>query len=113
MFREEVKEKIAQELLRGQAAQSEGLEGRARVCARRAAGAAAREYLRLKGLPAAGDSAYDLLVTLQNLAQLDPQVRVVAGHMLERVDETFSLPGQTDLLEEARWLAEKLEADLR
>lgn len=112
MFREDVKEKIAQELLRGKTARSEGLEGRARVCARRAAGAAAREYLRLRGLPSAGDSAYDSLALLQDLAPLDPQIREVAGHMLERVDENYSLPGQIDLLEEARWLAERLEADL-
>jgi hypothetical protein len=105
----EVKSKIAEELTGGEAARQAGLEGRARVCARRAAGAAVREYLELRGIAAPGPSAYDLLAFLQGLAGTSPEIREVAGHLLTRVDESFSLPVEVDLLAEARWLAQALE----
>ncbi len=114
MFRTEAKLKIAEELARGEAARREGLEGRARVCARRAAGEAIREYLSLRGLEQPGPSAYDLLVYLQNFpdssADVSPEIRQSAGHLLERVDESFALPAEVDLLAEASWLAKELEA---
>ena len=48
-------------------ARVQGLEGRARVCARRAAGAAVREFFELRGLPLPGPSAVDLLEALREL----------------------------------------------
>ncbi len=116
MFRAEAKSKIAQELDRGAAARREGLEGRARVCARRAAGTAIREYLELRGLDAPGPSAYDLLAAMQDFTDASVDVsagiRRVVGHLLARVDEDFSLPDDVDLLAEAGWLAEALETSL-
>jgi hypothetical protein len=120
MFRTEAKAKIAGELANGAAARQGGLEGRARVCARRAAGAAIREYLDLRGLRAPGSSAYDLLAYLQELAgvpggipaEISQGVRQAAEKLLARVDEDYSLPGDVDLLAEAAWLAETLETGL-
>lgn len=111
MFREPVKRKIEDELARGEAARRDGFEGRARVCARRAAGAAVREYMRLRELPLPGESAYDLLAGLQALPQLSAEARAAAEHLLARVDEGFALPAEIDLLAEARWLAGELEQD--
>ncbi len=110
MFRTQAKLKIAEELARGEAARKEGLEGRARVCARRAAGVAIREYLSLRGLEQPGPSAYDLLAYLQELTDESPEIRRAAGRLLERVDESFALPTDVDLLAEAGWLAKELEA---
>jgi hypothetical protein len=112
MFRMEAKSKIAQELARGAAARGQGLEGRARVCARRAAGAAVREYLEQRGLDAPGPSAYDLLAYLQGYAGVSEAIRRAAGHLMARVDEDFSLPADVDLLAEAAGLAQALEASL-
>ncbi len=109
MFRAEVKQKIEEELARGLAARVEGFEGRARVCARRAAGAAVREFLELQGLPVPGPSAYDLLAALHEMPGPSDAVRRAAGNLLTRVDETYALPTDADLLAEARWLANELE----
>jgi hypothetical protein len=117
VFRTEAKTKIAEELARGEAARLTGLEGRARVCARRAAGVAVREYLYQRGVTAPGTSAYDLLAFLQDMPGNLPveklaEIRQAAGHLLERVNENFTLPVEVDLLEEARRLARALEAGL-
>ncbi len=110
MFRPKAKSKIAEELARGDAARRAGLEGRARVCARRAAGAAVREYLELRGVEAPGSSAYDLLAYLKDLPEITPAARQAAERLLSRVDEAFSLPVDVDLLADAGWLANELEA---
>lgn len=53
-------------------AQSAGNEGQARVCARRAAGIAIREYVTRHGLPIPSTSAYDLLTYIDKQANLSP-----------------------------------------
>ena len=58
------------ELHQAEMARALGNEGKARVCARRAAG--------------------------------------IAGHFLERVETNFTLPSDVDLIQDARWLAQKL-----
>jgi len=110
MFRPEVREKIQQELLQGEAARAQGLEGRARVCARRAAGAAIREYLELRGEPSPVPSAVDSLEYLRSTPGFSPQIQTVADHLLARVDENYQLPVNVDLLAEARWLVQALES---
>lgn len=109
MFRAETKLKIEEEISEGEKARREGHEGRARVCARRAAGAAIREYFRLRGVPGQGPSAYDLLNQLQALPDLPAGVRGAASRLVERVREDFSLPSEVDLLADARNLAQELE----
>lgn len=110
-FSDEVKQKIDDELARGAAARSGGMEGRARVCARRAAGAAVRAYLELTGESdrAAGLTAYDLLAALPGMAHAPEAARRAALLLLERVDENYALPPEIDLLAEARRLVDALE----
>ena len=112
MFSNEVRQAIREELERGRLAQNEGNEGRARVCARRAAGAALREYLRLSGWNgyyAGSNSAYDLLGAVQNLEHIPPGGKESARRLLLKVDEDHNLPVQVNLLVEARELADELE----
>lgn len=109
MFRAEIKQKIQDELARGSAARAAGNEGQARVCARRAAGAAVRAYFEQQGIPAPGPSAYDLLAGLQAMPEISEGVRQSVDHLLTRVDEKYALPIEADLLADARWLANELE----
>ncbi len=109
MFRAEAKQKIQLEIYRGEAARREGFEGRARVCARRAAGAAIREFLVLQALPVPGLSAMDLLEALRGVSGISDRTEAVVERLLMRVDEDYRLPEDVDLLEDARRLAQELE----
>lgn len=113
MFSADVAARIEEELARGELARREGFAGRARVSARRAAGVAIREYLRLAGIPQPGPSAIDLLAYLRDqpetAAWITPQVRRLAENLLAQVDESFSLPESINLLADARTLARILE----
>lgn len=96
------------EIERAEAARLVGNEGRARVCARRAAGLVAGHYLDKHGLTLRTRSAYDQLRRLSELKGLAPDVQRVIGHFLLKVDETYRLPADLDLIAEARWLADRL-----
>lgn len=96
------------EFLRAEEARRRSNEGQARVCARRAAGLAVREYLARRGrrLPALG--AYDLLHLLKEDPGLDPRLVVLLDHLTLRVNEEFKLPVDADLVAEARILCQAL-----
>lgn len=112
-FRADVKQRIEDELARGEAARREGLEGRARVCARRAAGAAVRAYLEARGLlDPRLTSAYDLIAYLRDLPGTGAEVRQVAERLLTQVNPSFDLPLEADLLADAHWLAQTLESEM-
>jgi len=103
---------IRAELERAEQARERGNEGQARVCARRAAGIAAREYFRRQGRPLRTPSAYDLLRLLENEPHLSPDLRRAAAHLTLRVNEEFKLPPDVDLMAEARKLCRALLPDL-
>jgi hypothetical protein len=109
MFHEEIRIKIEEELARGEMARSQGLEGRARVCARRAASVAARAYLEESGLPMPGSGAVDLLNALEGLPGISAPAHQAAARLLMRVDENYALPPDVDLLAEARLLTVELD----
>jgi HEPN domain-containing protein len=102
------KDEIAAELERAEQARSRGNEGQARVCARRAAGIAIREYLNRKGIRPPSPSAIDLLNLIKDDALLSPDLKLIADHLTLRVNEEFNLPIQADLIAEARGFCEKL-----
>ena len=83
-------------------------EGQARVCARRAAGVAARAYLTRKGVQVPSMSAYDLLNLLRENMELPPEMQSIADHLTMRVNEDFQLPIDADLVAEARILCDWL-----
>lgn len=96
------------EFERAAQARASGNEGRARVCARRAAGLAARDYLERRGHTVRTPSAYDLLKLLAQDASLSPDLQQAAAHLTLRVDEQFKLPPDVDLVAEARRLCDGL-----
>ncbi|HZD56320.1 MAG TPA: hypothetical protein VE136_06340 [Anaerolineales bacterium] len=99
------------EIVKAEQARSEGNEGKARVCARRAAGQVIGEYLRRQGVRPPGRSAYNRLQYLHSLTNTSPQVREVAGHFLMRITPEHTLPVETDLVGKARWLKQTLLGD--
>lgn len=112
-FRADIQQRIEDELTRGEAARREGLEGRARVCARRAAGTAIRAYIEACGeADPALVSAYDLIDWLRGRQEMDAQIRQAAGHLLMQVNQGFDLPAEVDLLADARWLVKTLESKM-
>lgn len=84
----------------------------ARVCARRAAGLIIGEYLRRRRIPSPGPSAYDRLRLLLDLAEVPMQSRSIAEHLVRRVNQDFSLPVESDLIQETRYLAEELLGEI-
>ena len=97
-------ERIDAELRAAEAARSAGNEGRARVCARRAAGLAAGSWLARSGEAPHGSSVYDRLRRLQRAPGLPDELRRAAARLTTRVTEGHTLPHPEDPLEDARRL---------
>lgn len=102
------KSEINAELEKAEQARARGNEGQARVCARRAAGIAIREYLTRKGIRPPSTSAVDLLNLLKDDPLLPPPLKLIADHLTLRVTEEFKLPVDVDLIAEARELCDEL-----
>jgi hypothetical protein len=99
---------VEAEFEKAEQARARGNEGQARVCARRAAGIAAREYLTRRGIRPPSVSAYDLLNLLKVDPSLSPDLKLIADHLTLRVTEEFNLPVDADLIAEARRFCEEL-----
>lgn len=95
---------IKREFEQAEKARVNGNEGQARVCARRAAGIAIRDYLVRKGIRPPSRSAHDLLNLIKEQAPLPPDLKLVADHMTLRVTEEFKLPIEADLIAESKLL---------
>jgi hypothetical protein len=97
----------------GQAAQARarGNEGRARVCARRAAGILAREYFSRRAGAPRTSSAVDLLHRLELDANLPATAHELVQHLTQRVDADFRLPADFDLVGDVRRLRQILLED--
>jgi hypothetical protein len=102
------KQRLKLEFKQAEAARAKGNEGQARVCARRAAGIAIREYFDRRGVRVLSNSAYDLLNLLKNEPHLPPDLKRTADHLTLRVTEEFKLPVDVDLVAEAKKLCEEL-----
>jgi HEPN domain-containing protein len=103
-----IQEQLEKEFELAEQARERGNEGQARVCARRAAGIAIRDYLTRKGIHPGNTSAYDLLNLIKTDPLLAPDLKLVADHLTLRVTEEFKLPVDADLIAEARKLCDEL-----
>ena len=99
---------VDQELNLAENARAEGNEGKARVCARRAAGMIIGEYLSRQSLPIPGPSAFERLKFLRDMPEIEPKAREIAQHLLLRVNPDYTLPSDVDLIEETHSLSEIL-----
>ncbi len=107
------KAQLELEFERAEAARARGNEGQTRVCARRAAGIAIREYYARRGQSVRTPSAYDLLQLLTDEPHLSPDLKQAAAYLTLRVTEEFKLPVDVDLLNEARKLCDGLLAETK
>jgi len=112
VFSQRVKDAVKLEIDHALAARENGLEGRARVCSRRAAGYAIRAYLDNRRVDTPDISALALIRQLNSLPGASLQVKAVTGHLLMRVDEDFKLPVEADLIAETMWLVDYLENEI-
>ena len=101
-------QEIAAEFEKATQARERGNEGQARVCARRAAGIAIREYLSRGGIRPPSTSAYDLLNLIKDDPHLSPDLQAIADHLTVRVTEEFKLPVDVDLVAEAQHFCDRL-----
>ena len=93
---------------RAEHARARGNEGQARVCARRAAGIAVREYFTRRGEKVRTPSAYELLKMLAEEQSLSAELRQSARYLTLRVNEEFKLPVSVDLVAEAKKFCDEL-----
>ena len=92
---------IQEELLLAKQSRLEGNEGRARVCARRAAGAAAQGYLLQAGIADRSDNVLESLHTMKTELNLPQRITTAIDFLLQKVDFDHNLPLDVDLIFEA------------
>ena len=107
-------DKIEKELKHAVQAQSNGKDGLARVCSRRAAGWAIQLKLRRDGVELNTPSAFDFIKYYSGKENLDQRVHDVLANLQLKVkkdnldeDSYWPLP-KVDLVSEANWLVDEL-----
>ena len=94
------------EFARGEHAK--GNEGRARVCARRAAGWAVSAYWKQRLGAEPHPNAYHLLCWFQKLEDVTEDLRLAAARLTTRVTPAHELPHAEDPLEDAQAIVQAL-----
>lgn len=84
------------------------LEGRSRVSTRRAAGCAIKEFFRQAGVGDHTNNYYHLLLQFSEYPGLPDDIRTIARHLCQRVDEKYSLPDRVNLITETELLIQYL-----
>ncbi|MBI1806144.1 MAG: hypothetical protein HYR76_03715 [Ignavibacteria bacterium] len=87
---------IDRELLRAREALKVGNEGKARVCARRAAGHALAWFLSIHPNDAWGKDAMNQLTHLKDDTTFPPEVRDAAVRLTTKISERFAYPFTSD-----------------
>ncbi|MDF1500715.1 MAG: hypothetical protein P1P76_09620 [Anaerolineales bacterium] len=103
--REELEEVVMREFEMAREARLEGNEGRARVCARRAAGWALESIYdpaQAEELPEA--NAYRFLSWFKEQGHFPGRLRAAADRLTARVAEDFTLPFEQDPLDDAEMI---------
>lgn len=115
MFNPSTQSAIDQELLCAENARLTGNEGKARVCARRAAGIALRALFKSTGDPVNDPSVYTALNRLFQLETTPDSIKQTASRLLTRVAPDYTLPIQIDLIADARelitWAADQIRGE--
>lgn len=106
--------KITQELKLAAQSQDKGNEGKARVCARRAAGWAIQEHLRQQGISLGNNNALAHIKYFSAQSGHSSETAAVLHHLLVKLekdsfesDPYYPIQG-VDLVSEAQWLVEEL-----
>ena len=106
--------KITQELKQAIQSQEKGNQGKARVCARRAAGWAIQEHLKQQGISLDTNNALDHIKYFAGVEGHSEQIYTVLHHLTVKMekdslesDSYYPIEG-VNLVSEAHWLAEHL-----
>lgn len=99
------------ELNNAQISLAAGMEGRARVCARRAASILIRDFLQRRNQLDLGLNALETIQYLQKMPD-KPELTTLLSHFSERVNEEHHLPSNTDLIASLFELALMLDISL-
>jgi hypothetical protein len=102
---------IQEELLLAKQSRKEGNEGRARVCARRAAGAAVQAYFGKQGNSSQPENALRSLLSLSNTQNIPDRIQLAVERLTQRVNDDHQLPPEIDLIKEAKLLIQYLNLD--
>jgi hypothetical protein len=97
-----IEARAKRELARAHRARRDGNEGRARVCARRAAGWAASSYYERKTGMEAPRSALSILTWLRDDESTADEIRAIAMRLTAHVTPSHELPFDEDPLEDAQ-----------
>ncbi len=97
-----------EEIRLGLEERARGMEGRARVRARRAAGHILGEYFRRAGIPDPGPNAYKRLRVLLARPDAPAEARRAAHYLTMKVNLDLQLPPGVDLFTEAQRLCHSL-----
>ena len=107
-------DKLKKELTNARQSQAKGNQGRARVCARRAAGWAIQAYLEPQGMGLETNNALDYIKHYATFEGLPEKIYQVLHHLSIKLEKDsleeeayYPIEG-VDLIEEAQWLAEEL-----
>lgn len=104
----ETQRRIEKELALARQARADGLEGKARVCARRAVGVALRDYFSERQTPLANLTVVDLIQAYGEQPNINQYLREICTHLLTRVDVDYNLPASVDLLSDAKTLIDAI-----
>ena len=108
----DLRTRIEHELALGRAAAA-GNPGRARVCARRAAGWAIQAWYQQQEGPGWTGDAMKQLTRMGADPAVPPMLRQAAGRLSTRVDREHRLPFEQDALEDARVITEGMLRDMQ
>lgn len=106
----EWRNKFEHELLAAEEARNIGLEGRARVCARRAVSMIAREYFSHRMTPLTTNNGFALLRLLEADPGVSPNQARILHHFSEQVSPAHELLSGADLIAEARILSDLIDS---
>jgi hypothetical protein len=96
------------EISHAENARSQGKEGMARVCARRAVGIIIGEYFRRNQIPINNPSAYNRLRLIEKMPGISDDLLTLIQHFLVRVSLDYRLPLEVDLIAEAQQIRKVL-----
>ncbi len=96
------------EISHAENARSQGKEGMARVCARRAVGIIIGEYFRRNQIPINNPSAYNHLRLIEKMPDISDDLLTLIQHFLVRVSLDYRLPLEVDLIAEAQQIRKVL-----
>ncbi len=99
---DENRNRISIEMKRAEAARAAGNEGKARVCARRAAGMAIQSHYRERFGEIGGPNALKLLRRFLQAADTPEPLRAAAKRLTTRLRADHTMPFSEDLLQDAR-----------